>query len=987
MAYLTYTMPTAGVHPRLWISDLNGPTVASVRARATGTHASYYAKVKQWYTQNSNANLNAAPSTYTSRDQEFVAGLAFVWLVEGNTTFADKAIQIALYYATLAPPSDNYAKRRMLLSMALVYDWCYSRMTPTQRTQLIEPKADGGLTYNMDYRCNQLGYQNPDEYMWGHSHGNHVFTMGSLCAIVQDSADAGVNAKWQSWLEAHLDAHDNGTNTQSYGASLRYFGDTDGGTWKGAGSYSYSVGTEEFYQGNLQTLKTALGIDYWTLDPWWSKLIDWHIWHWRSDGTFHNQNDGLRLARTREQTQIHAIMVANHEGDTALGRRAWWLNKEIEYQSTISSPPAYAIWGPYHIHNVLHRPINATVFPETYPLPYEPTTDGTGSATYGTSQMKIFNRAKKIIWRSGWQTSTSMTASGQRFTSGHSHRDGGHIELCVNRVPILGRHGYYDTGQRQTWQNRAEVNAVPQVLTNSGHTFSYYHRACAQSVMRIQSSSELANNTRDSFQYQFSGDSFFGSKASATATTKDYSQIGDQLWPHDELLTKYIPQDLAHWLSRAYWSYETIDFSEETSVYAYVVLNLKNHYWSGKCTRYKRHILYIKYGQVKTAWRRPIILVWDDLATPIDPTYGVKTTIQQWQVLKKPPAFAYGAGNALGCQITRGTARLQMQWLKPANAPYQTVDGFSDGNIVYPPSRTDPCSDSKIADEVARIEVWQPTATATPQYLTILYPYGNELDAETPPTPTLTEDASWIGVTFTAEEKLFQFAKGDTHSLKTQSTEDPLPPPTKPSPPTGLVATGGSNEVVVDWADNAEADLSYYKLYRRSKTGGGSYSAWSLLVSPTLSTHTDSTTLDGITYQYKVTAVNTGLLESDDSAISNEVTPETPPPPPPDPPPLPPAYDNRKLSVGQHMCSCTLPVPTADAVMDEGDKFQFMFVYSGIDAEAPPIDYTTGSEIPLPDGAGGSCLIDATTGQSGTTIESAEPSAPATGQEIEDAVV
>lgn len=87
-----------------------------------------------------------------------------------------------------------------------------------------------------------------------------------------------------------------------------------------------------------------------------------------------------------------------------------------------------------------------------------------------------------------------------------------------------------------------------------------------------------------------------------------------------------------------------------------------------------------------------------------------------------------------------------------------------------------------------------------------------------------------------------------------------VPPP---SAPTGLTATAGNQQVNLKWNPNAESDLAGYNLYCSSigvyyKVNG------SLISGSTIYSHTSLT--NGVTYYYKLTAVNTSGGESNYSS-------------------------------------------------------------------------------------------------------------------------
>lgn len=83
---------------------------------------------------------------------------------------------------------------------------------------------------------------------------------------------------------------------------------------------------------------------------------------------------------------------------------------------------------------------------------------------------------------------------------------------------------------------------------------------------------------------------------------------------------------------------------------------------------------------------------------------------------------------------------------------------------------------------------------------------------------------------------------------------------TPPAPPAQLTATAGSGSVALDWADSPEVDLVGYNVYR-STTPGGPYAK--LNTTPlSKSAFVDTSPVEGSTYYYVVTAVDTSNNES-----------------------------------------------------------------------------------------------------------------------------
>ncbi len=87
-----------------------------------------------------------------------------------------------------------------------------------------------------------------------------------------------------------------------------------------------------------------------------------------------------------------------------------------------------------------------------------------------------------------------------------------------------------------------------------------------------------------------------------------------------------------------------------------------------------------------------------------------------------------------------------------------------------------------------------------------------------------------------------------------------IAPNVAPAAPTGLSATSGIGIVILNWNDNTEADFNGYNIYRSTTSGSGYVKLnSSLLSSPD---YTDTNVVNGTTYYYVVTAVDTGGLES-----------------------------------------------------------------------------------------------------------------------------
>jgi len=99
-------------------------------------------------------------------------------------------------------------------------------------------------------------------------------------------------------------------------------------------------------------------------------------------------------------------------------------------------------------------------------------------------------------------------------------------------------------------------------------------------------------------------------------------------------------------------------------------------------------------------------------------------------------------------------------------------------------------------------------------------------------------------------------AAGNESARSAPASATPTGDVTAPAAPAGLSATAGQLSVALDWADNAEPDLASYRVYR---DGVG-------VATTTASSYADTGLTAGVTYTYRVTAVD---RSGNESAVSN----------------------------------------------------------------------------------------------------------------------
>ncbi|MGD1041573.1 MAG: cellulase family glycosylhydrolase [Sedimentisphaerales bacterium] len=109
---------------------------------------------------------------------------------------------------------------------------------------------------------------------------------------------------------------------------------------------------------------------------------------------------------------------------------------------------------------------------------------------------------------------------------------------------------------------------------------------------------------------------------------------------------------------------------------------------------------------------------------------------------------------------------------------------------------------------------------------------------------------------------LYANESGNSNQVSARPT-DTIPP----AAPTGLTAKAGDNYVSLNWNDNSEVDINGYNVYRSTISGGTYTRLNGTLLSN--SDYIDYTAVNGTTYYYVVTAVDTS---SNESANSSEAT-------------------------------------------------------------------------------------------------------------------
>lgn len=709
-SHIAWALTTESVdHPRIWVRDTDLTALRAKVASTDATHTDYWTLLRAYC--DARLDLATYPNfSYRTLDGEYTAALAFSYLVDPTNCLRHgrRAVDVALYLAGLRIPAGG-DKRRYALALALTYDWAYGLLSNTEKLTFRARIADYARVLK-DVRDEDL--------IWGVSQGNVAHALICLLSIVRDGTVAETE-EWSEWIDACLDALDDGTD-DSYLALHRYFGDSDGGSVRETGPVSQLL---EAYARLFPALNTAIAYDWGSNEPWYSGLARWNLWHLRmgsaEDCTLHRQHEVRQDRHFSRVMQAHALQVAAEQGATDFGKACMWLSDLIDATNDEK------IEGPYQIWNLLWRDVTV---PST-----APTIAGFG----GDDELKTFTQSGKLVFRDGWgSSSVSLTVSAPKFfLGGRQQRDAGHLELAAYGERIFISPGHYASEQE-------EVPQTPGDTDETGHRWTYGARVCSKSTVSIRHTGEDTDQPLEAARRGLTADTEFGVVDTDGVA---FSNVGDQRWPKNKGSTKSAPQTLTELLSEPNWRQATLTASDENGALAYAVIGLSSKYWTGKVTRYRRHVLWIKNGQISEWSHGPVILIWDDVVAPADGTLAEKTATLLFQ------------SNVRGIGVDTDTADLQylvggalchLAVASPASVDVDYVSGFLDfDGVEYPPPAEDAENDSLVAgaESVYRTQITPASYAGSAKFVTVLFPGPSW--REDHPSVVLIDDGTWVGAT------------------------------------------------------------------------------------------------------------------------------------------------------------------------------------------------------------------------------------------------
>ena len=246
-------------HPRIWLTPEFKTTLIARYARNTESAN----RLRTWC----DAHMNDDLSTYiVNRAGEMgrAANYALMYQLTGNTVYANRAVQI-IEYAFANPYGsytidtwiefDNFYTTRFLVPpVAIVLDWCYDAMTPTQRSTFVA---------QLDRWAARI--MTADQWAWHDPSNNYYY--GYLWALVSAGyAIYGHNANAQQYIDyargTMLDQAIKFTKGEQimwelYGTTV---GRAKGGMWNEGTSYGFA--DYAFLFSSVNAVKSAEGLPY-----------------------------------------------------------------------------------------------------------------------------------------------------------------------------------------------------------------------------------------------------------------------------------------------------------------------------------------------------------------------------------------------------------------------------------------------------------------------------------------------------------------------------------------------------------------------------------------------------------------------------------------------------------------------------------------------------------------------------------------------------
>jgi len=300
----------------------------------------------------------------------------------------------------------------------------------------------------------------------------------------------------------------------------------------------------------------------------------------------------------------------------------------------------------------------------------------------------------------------------------------------------------------------------------------------------------------------------------------------------------------------------------------------------------------------------PLVTTYIDLTVSNRVTYFYQVTAtnaagegpmsNEASATPNPPATVPGAPQGLGA--TAGDGTIALAWSQPA----------SDGGLP-----------------IINYRIYRSTSSGSESFFTEI---GNVLAYS---DPGLTNGQTYY-------YKVSAVNAVGEGPLSTEASATPTAPATKPGAPRNLQATPGDGQVTLDWqapSNDGGSPILLYTIYRGFSSGGEAL----LIAVPVVTTYTDATVTNGVTYYYKVSATNAiGEGPKSNEASATPSAPAT----------LPGAPQGLSATPGDTTVSLTWSPPSSNG----GSPITNYKVYRGTTSGGKTLIATIGNQLSYSDG-------------------------------------
>ena len=452
-------LPEYGQHPRLLFTEAELPAIRTTfNADTTGRKqhildlAALYATENDTFTLPSNDTVTWDGHTYQKQDPEvikyvlsIIEAKAFLYQVQGNEQYALQAIRLIKQFLNDVEDIDDGNKCRVfgegMFVTALVYDWCYDLLSPSDKATLIK-----GVQDNL---CKPLA-ANPSTSPWS----NEQFRMEVGFPPSGDQLNEGAISDHgcerqilRDYLSFAIAIFDQDRSWYDYVAGRLYQ------EYVPVRNYLYE--SDYAPQGISNYLDMRFGSDIWS--AWLLKT---------ATGVLPYDNDHMK--QVMHTTYAHATDVAYTGGDVgttifSMGDDA--THDEWQHSSGLARLNAMALsgmisgylfndpipmrWASYSNYADVHAPYYMILRSTNVNQDASRRFEGLSLITYNGGFLG------QMIAHDKWNDEASASVFmkiGCRTTSGHDHADSGSFQIWYKGL-LAGDAGVYDDYNSEHWAN------------------------------------------------------------------------------------------------------------------------------------------------------------------------------------------------------------------------------------------------------------------------------------------------------------------------------------------------------------------------------------------------------------------------------------------------------------------------------------------------------------------------------------------------------